>query len=77
VKPRRAHRGRVTTFVFRVSAGRFAVHGARVRFAGHSARTGATGHARLHARLIALGLHRAVASKRTFRGGATRIRVVR
>jgi endoglycosylceramidase len=77
VKPRRVRRGRVTTFVFRISAGRFAVRGARVRFAGHSTRTNATGHARMHVRLKALGLHRATASERTFRSGTTHIRVVR
>src|SRR3954454_14763181 len=77
VKPRRAKRGRMTTFRFHVRAGRFAVRGARIRFAGHSARTGAGGNARIRARLRRLGPRRAVTWKRTFRHGAARVRVTR
>jgi endoglycosylceramidase len=77
VRPKRAHRGRMTTFRFRVSSGRFAVRGARVRFAGHNLRTNSTGRARLRLRLRRTGARRAVALKRTYRRGSARIRVVR
>jgi hypothetical protein len=75
VRPRRAHRGRMSTFRFKVKSGRFAVRGARVRFAGHSARTDARGRARMRVRLERLGARRAVSWK-TYRRGATRVRVV-
>ena len=75
VRPRRAHAGRVTTFTFRVSAGRLAVRDVRIRFAGHSVRTDASGRAKIRVRLKRRGLRRAVAWKRTFRGDATRVRV--
>jgi endoglycosylceramidase len=77
VKPRRAKRGRATTFTFRVAAGRFAVHGARVRFAGRNARTDSHGRARIRLRLRRVGMRSAIAWKRTYRHGATRVRVVR
>jgi endoglycosylceramidase len=77
VAPHRVRRGRLTTFAFRVRAGRFLVPGAHIRFAGHSTHTNAQGRARVQVRLMRLGLRRAVASKRTFSGGATRVRVVR
>jgi hypothetical protein len=77
VSPRRVHRGRMTTFTFRVKAGRFAVRGARVRFAGHGARTNSGGRARIRVRLMRTGMRRSVASKRTYRQGAARVRVVR
>jgi endoglycosylceramidase len=74
--PRRVHRARLTTFTFRVKAGRLAVHGARVRFAGHVARTDAKGRAKIRVRMKRLGFRRAVAWKKTYRVGATRVRVV-
>ena len=77
VKPRRARRGRTTTFTFRVTQGRFAVHGARVRFAGHNLRTDARGRARKRVRLRRAGARRAIAWKRTYRHGSARVRVVR
>ena len=75
VRPRRVRAGRMTTFTFRVRAGRLAIRDARVRFAGHSARTDRAGRARIRARLTRRGHRRAVAWKRTFRSGATRVRV--
>jgi endoglycosylceramidase len=75
VRPRRAHAGRLTTFTFHVNAGRLAVRDVRIRFAGHSARSDASGRAKIRARLKRRGLRRAVAWKRTFRSGATRVRV--
>jgi endoglycosylceramidase len=76
VRPRRARAGRMTTFTIRVKAGRLAVPGARVRFAGHSTRTDASGRATIRARLERRGLRRAVAWKRTYRSGSTRVRIV-
>jgi hypothetical protein len=76
VKPRRVHRRRATTFTFRVHSGRFAVRGARVRFAGHSARTDARGRVRMRVLLRRTGMRRAITWKRTYRHGATRIRVL-
>jgi hypothetical protein len=76
VKPRRVRRGRTTTFTFRVHSGRFAVRGARVRFAGHSARTDARGRVRMRVLLRRTGMRRAVTWKRTYRHGATRVRVL-
>jgi endoglycosylceramidase len=75
VRPRAVRRGRMTRFTFRVKAGRIAIHDARVRFAGHSARTDRSGRARIRVRMKRRGLRRAVAWKRTFRSGATRVRV--
>jgi N-dimethylarginine dimethylaminohydrolase len=66
----------MTTFTFRLNAGRLAVPGARIRFAGHSARTDASGHATIRTRLKRRGLRRAVAWKGTYRSGSTRVRVV-
>jgi endoglycosylceramidase len=77
VQPMRAHRGRATTFRFRVTSGRFAVRGVRVRFAGHNLRTNSVGRARIRIRLRRTGPRRAVAWKRTYRHGAGRVRVVR
>jgi endoglycosylceramidase len=77
VTPRRVRRGRPATFTFRVKQGRFAVHGARVRFAGHSARTNSRGQARIRVRLRRPGLRRALVWKRTYRHGATVVRVLR
>lgn len=77
VSPRRTRSGEMTTFRFRVHAGRFAVDGARIRFARHSARTNRWGRARIRARLRRAGLRRAIVSKRTFRAGSTRVRVLR
>jgi endoglycosylceramidase len=76
VTPRQVHRGHVATFTFRVKAGRFAVRGARLRFAGHGARTDANGQALIRVRLKRPGLRRAIAWKRTYRHGATRVRVL-
>jgi hypothetical protein len=64
----------MTTFTLRVNAGRLAVPGARIRFAGHSTRTDASGRAKIRARLKRPGLFRAVAWKRTYRSGSTRVR---
>jgi endoglycosylceramidase len=75
VSPRRVRAGRRTTFRFRVRAGRFAVRGARVRMAGHDARTDRGGRARIRVRMKRRGIRRAIAWKRTFRHGATRVRV--
>ena len=77
VKPRRVHRRKRATFTFRVKAGRFAVDGARVRFAGHTTRTNAHGVAKITVTMRRLGYRSAVASKRSFRTGRTRVRVVR
>jgi endoglycosylceramidase len=77
VKPRRVRRGRTTTFTFRVTQGRFAVHDARVRFAGHNLRTDPRGRARARLRLRRPGARRAIAWKRTYRHGSARVRVVR
>jgi endoglycosylceramidase len=77
VSPRRVHRGRMTTFTFRVKAGRFAVRGACVRLAGRSARTDARGRARIRVRLMRPGMRRAAAWNRTYRQGAAHVRVVR
>jgi hypothetical protein len=76
VRPRRVRAGRMTTFTFRLAAGRLAVPAARIRFAGHSARTDASGRAKVRVRLKRRGLRKAVASKRTYRSGSTRVRVV-
>jgi hypothetical protein len=76
VAPRRVRTGRMTTFRFRVRAGRLAVRRAPVRVAGHSVRTDAAGRERIRARLTRRGLRPAVAWKRTFRRGATRVRVL-
>jgi hypothetical protein len=67
----------MTTFTFRVKAGRLAVHGARVRIAGHSAHTDGNGRARIRVRLRRTGVRRAIALKRTYRSGATQVRVLR
>ena len=77
VKPRRVHRGRTSTFTFRVGSGRFAVSGARVRFAGHNLRTDSVGRARVRLRLRRIGPRRAVTWKQTYRHGSARVRVVR
>ena len=77
VSPRRAHRGKTTTFRLRVKGGRFAIRGARIRFAGHTARTDARGRATIKVRLRRLGPRRAIAWKRTFRHGVATVRVVR
>jgi hypothetical protein len=77
VTPRRVVRGKPRTFRFRVKAGRFAVSDARVRFAGRTIRTDTRGRARIRAALRRPGLRRAVAWKRTFRRGATHVRVLR
>jgi endoglycosylceramidase len=77
VAPRSVKRRRMTTFTFRVKAGRLAVHGARVRFAGHTAHTDGNGRARIRVRLRRTGMRRAIAWKRTYRSGATQVRVLR
>jgi endoglycosylceramidase len=74
--PHRVHRGRTTTFRFRVRSGRFAVRGAQVRFAGHSARTNARGRAKIRVTLRRAGARRAIALKRTYRRGMATVRVV-
>jgi hypothetical protein len=74
VRPRRARVGRLTTFTISDNAGHLAVPGARIRFAGHSSRTDASGRAKIRARLKRRGLFRAVAWKRTYRSGSTRVR---
>jgi endoglycosylceramidase len=75
--PRRVKRGRLTTFTFAVSVGRYAVRGAHVRFAGHTAHSDSRGRARIRVRLNRLGYRRAITWKRTFRSGTARVRVVR
>jgi endoglycosylceramidase len=77
VTPRRVHRGHTRSFTFRVKSGRFAVRGARVRFAGHNTRTDARGRARIRVRMSRVGMRRAVTWKRSYRHGATRVRVLR
>lgn len=77
VAPRRVKRGRTTTFRFRVRAGRFLVSGARVRFAGRNARTDRRGRAKIRVTLRRVGPRRVIAWKRTFRHGATAVRVLR
>jgi hypothetical protein len=76
VTPRRVRIGQTATFTFRVKAGRFAVHGARVRFAGRSARTDSRGRANIRVRFKRAGVHRAVSWKRTYTRGSARVRVV-
>ncbi len=77
VLPRRARAGRRHTFRFVVRAGRFRVSGARVRFAGHETRTDAKGRAHIRVKLRRRGSRRAIAWKRSFRSGATHVRVAR
>ncbi|MFL5893596.1 MAG: cellulase family glycosylhydrolase [Thermoleophilaceae bacterium] len=76
VRPRSVRAGRRTRFHFRVAAGRFEVHGARIRFAGHAVRTDGRGRATIRVALRRAGFRHAVAWKRTFRHGAARVHVL-
>jgi hypothetical protein len=85
VRPRRARAGRRTRFRFRVTVAvrtrgrlrRKAVRRATVRFAGRRKRTDRRGRVSFVVRFRGRGRRRARATKRAYRSGTVRIRVVR
>ena len=77
VRPRHIRKGKRTRATVTVTRGKKRVRGARVRFAGKSHKTGRHGRARFTVRFHKGGLRKAVASKRGYRSGRSRVRVVR
>jgi hypothetical protein len=76
-RPRRVSAGRRTRVTFTVTAEGKRISGARVRFAGRRHATGRRGRARFMVRLKKRGMRAAVASKRGYRSGKARVRVIR
>ena len=83
VSPRRARAGRRARFAFRVRARSTAtrkygnVRGAKVRFAGRTVRTGRRGRAHMRHRFRKAGRRTVRASRKGYRAGTVRVRVLR
>ena len=77
VKPRRVRAGKRKRFTFRVRAGKRPVWRARIRFHKLQLRTNRSGRVRFTTTFLRRGVRRAVASKKGFKRGSVRVRVVR
>jgi len=77
-KPRRVRaRSKKRRFTFTVRSGKKRVKGAKVRFAGKRAKTGRKGRAKMKVRLRMRGVRKVRVTKRGYRAGTARVRVLR